>query len=66
MRIMDLADALIFFIASAGVTAFVMAIFIPYGVGVSPAVLRLEALISAGLLALVLLTAMATIKAKEG
>lgn len=65
MRIMDLAVALIFYIASAGVTALVMAAFIHYGLGVPPAVLRLDALISAGFLGLVLLTAMTTIKRKE-
>jgi hypothetical protein len=65
MRIMDLAVALIIYVASAGVTALVMAIFIHYGLGVPPAVLRLDALISAGFLSLVLLMAMTTIKRKE-
>jgi len=65
MRIMDLAVALLFYVASAGVSAFVIAVFIHYGLGVSPAVLRLDALISAGSLSLVLLMAMTTIKKKE-
>jgi len=65
MRIMDLAVALMFYVASAGVSAFVIAVFIHYGPGVSPAVLRLNALISAGSLSLVLLMAMTTIKKKE-
>jgi|EndMetStandDraft_6_1072998.scaffolds.fasta_scaffold02539_2 hypothetical protein len=65
MRIMDLAVALMFYVASAGVSAFVIAVFIHYGLGVSPAVLRLDALISAGSLSLVLLMAMTTIKKKE-
>jgi len=63
MRIMDLAVALLFYVASAGVSAFVIAVFIHYGLGVPPAVLRLDALISAGSLSLVLLMAM--IKKKE-
>jgi len=65
MRIMDLAVALMFYVASAGVSAFLIAVFIHYGLGVSPAVLRLDALISAGSLSLVLLMAMTTIKKKE-
>jgi hypothetical protein len=65
MRIMDLAVALMFYVASAGVSAFVIAVFIHYGLGVPPAVLRLDALISAGSLSLVLLMAMTTIKKKE-
>jgi hypothetical protein len=65
MRIMDLAVALMFYVASAGVSAFVIGVFIHYGLGVSPAVLRLDALISAGSLSLVLLMAMTTIKKKE-
>jgi hypothetical protein len=64
MRIIDLAVALIFFIASAGVAAFLMAVFIHYGLGIPPAVLRFDALISAGILSLLLL-ATATIKKKE-
>ena len=65
MRIVDLAIALIFFIASAGATAFVMAVFISFGLGVAPAVLRLDALMSAGVFAHVLLMAMATTNEKE-
>jgi len=58
MRIIDLAVAVIFFIASAGVTALLMAVFIHYGLGVPPAALRMNALISAGALSVVLLVAM--------
>jgi hypothetical protein len=65
MRIIDLAVALIFFIASAGVTALVMAVFIHYGLGVPPAVLRFDALISAGILGLVLVAAMTTITKED-
>ena len=65
MRIIDRAVALIFFVASAGVTAFMTAAFIHFGLGVAPAVLRLDALISAGLLSLVLLTAMTAVRKKE-
>ena len=59
MRIIDLAFALIYFIATAGVTAILMAVFMHYGLGVAPAALRLDALIAAGLLgvAVVLATA---------
>ncbi|MEH2529336.1 hypothetical protein V1277_004287 [Bradyrhizobium sp. AZCC 1588] len=59
MRIIDLAVAVIFFIASAGVTALLMAVFIHYGLGVPPAALRMNALISAGALSVVLLVAIA-------
>jgi hypothetical protein len=65
MRIIDLAVALMFFLASAGVAASVMAVFIHYGPGVPPAALRLDALISAGFLSPVLLVAMTTIRKKE-
>ena len=55
MRIIDLAVALIFFVASAGVAAFLMAVFIHYGLGVPPAALRIDALVSAGILGLLLI-----------
>jgi hypothetical protein len=55
MRIIDLAVALIFFLASASVTALVMAVFIHYGLGVPPAALRVDALVSAGILSLLLM-----------
>ena len=55
MRIIDLAVAFIFFVASAGVAAFLMAVFIHYGLGVPPAALRVDALISAGILGLLLI-----------
>ena len=57
MRIIDLAVALIFFIVSAGVAAFLMAVFIHYGLGVPPAALRVDALVSAGILSLLLMAA---------
>lgn len=57
MRSMDLALVVLFFIASAGVTAFVMAAFIHYVLGVAAAALRSDALISASLLGLLLATA---------
>lgn len=55
MRIVDLAVALVVFIASAGVAAFLMAVFIQYGLGVPPAALRIDALVSAGILSLLLM-----------
>jgi len=58
-RIMNRAFALILFIGSASVTAFLTTMFIQYGLGVSPAVLRVNALISAGAIGVVLLVAMA-------
>ena len=48
MRIIDRAVALTIFIGSAGVTALLTVLLIHYGLGVPPAVLRLNALISAG------------------
>lgn len=56
MRIIDLVIAIIFFFASAGVAAFLMAVFINYGLGVPPAALRIDALVSAGVLSLLLMT----------
>jgi hypothetical protein len=58
MRIIDLAVALTVFIGSAGVTALFTILLIHYGLGVPPAVLRLNALISAGALSFVLMVAM--------
>ena len=55
MRIVDLAVALVIFITSAGVAAFLMAVFIQYGLGVPPAALRVDALVSAGILSLLLM-----------
>jgi hypothetical protein len=57
VRIIDLAVALIIFVGSAGVTALLTVLFIHYGLGVPPAVLRLNALISAGALGVVLAVA---------
>jgi hypothetical protein len=57
MRVIDLAVALIMFLASAAVAAFLMAVFIHYGLGVPPAALRGDALASAGILSLLLMAA---------
>lgn len=57
MRIIDFAVALTVFIGSAGVIALLTVLLIHYGLGVSPAVLRLNALISAGALGFVLVVA---------
>jgi hypothetical protein len=57
MRVMDMAIALVVFVGSAGVTALVTILFIHYGLGVPPSVLRLNALISAGALSIVLAVA---------
>jgi len=58
MRLIDLAVALTVFIGSAGVTALLTVLLIHYGLGVPPAVLGLNALISAGVLSFVLVVAM--------
>jgi hypothetical protein len=58
MRIVDLAVALVVYIASAAVAAFLMAVFIQYGLGVPPAALRVDALITAGILSLLLMATM--------
>jgi hypothetical protein len=58
MRIIDLAVALVVFIASAGVAAFLVAVFIQYGLGVPPAALRVDALVSAGILSVLLMATM--------
>jgi hypothetical protein len=65
MRIMELIVALICFIGSAGVTALLTALFVHYGLGVPPAALRLNALISAGALSVVLAVAMAGAHERE-
>ena len=57
MRIIDLAVALTIFVGSACVAALLTVLFIHYALGVSPAVLRLNALISAGALGVVLAVA---------
>jgi hypothetical protein len=59
MRIIDLAVALTIFIGSAGLTAFLTVLLVHYGLGVSPAVLRLNALISAGALSFVVVLTIA-------
>lgn len=58
-RIMNLAFALILFIGSAGVTAFLTTMFINYGLGVPPVVLRVNALVSAVAIGVVLLITIA-------
>lgn len=59
LRAIDRAIALIFYLGSAGVTAFLTTLFTSYGLGVAPAALRLDALIAAGLLGVAFLLAMA-------
>jgi hypothetical protein len=59
LRAIDRAIALIFYLGSASVTAFLTTLFANYGLGVAPASLRLDALIAAGLLGVVFLLAMA-------
>ncbi len=59
MRIINLAVALIVFIGSAGMTALLTVLLIEYGLGVPPAALRLNALISAAALSFVLVVAVA-------
>ena len=59
MRTINRAVALIIFIGSAGMTALLTVLLIDYGLGVAPAVLRVNALISAGALSFVLVVAMA-------
>lgn len=58
MRTIDQAVALIIFLGSAIVTALLTVLFVHYGLGVPPAVMRLNALISAGALGVVLVVAM--------
>lgn len=65
MRFTNLSIVFVFFVASAGVTAFLMATFIHCELGVPPAALRFDALISAGFLGLLLVTAMTTIRKKD-
>jgi hypothetical protein len=55
---MDQAVTLIIFLGSAIVTALLTVLFVHYGLGVPPAVMRLNALISAGALGVVLVVAM--------
>lgn len=58
LRTIDRALALIFYVGSAGVTAFLTTLLVYYGLGVAPGVLRLNALITAGLLGVAFLLAM--------
>jgi hypothetical protein len=57
MRIIKRAVALMIFIGSAGVIALLTVLFVRYGLGIPPAVLRLNAIISAGALCFVLVVA---------
>ena len=57
VRIMNRAVMLVVFVGSAGLTALFTVLFIHYGLGVPPSVLRLNALISAGALSFVLAVA---------
>ena len=57
MRIVQRAVAFTVFIGSAGLVALMTVMFVRYGLGLAPAVLRLNALISAGALTFVLVVA---------
>ena len=57
MRVIDLAIELVVFVGSAAVTALMTTLLIDYGLGVPPSALRLNALISAGALGIVLAVA---------
>ncbi len=57
MRTIERVVVLTIFIGSAGVAALFTVLLIRYGLGVPPAVLRLNALISAGALSFVLAVA---------
>lgn len=59
LRTIDRAVALIFYVGSAGVAAFLTTLLVYYGLGVAPGVLRLDALIAAGLLGVAFLLALA-------
>jgi hypothetical protein len=57
MGIIERTVALTIFVGSAGVVALLTVLLIRYGLGVPPAVLRINALISAGALCFVLVVA---------
>ena len=57
MRIVQRAVAFTVFIGTAGLVALITVMFVRYGLGLTPAVLRLNALISAGALTFVLVVA---------
>jgi nucleoside phosphorylase len=59
VKIIQLVVALTIFIGSACVVALSMVLLVRYGLGVPPAALRLNALISAGALSLVVVVAIA-------
>ena len=59
LRTIDRAVALIFYVGSAGVAAFLTTLLVCYGLGVASGVLRLDALIAAGLLGVAFLLALA-------
>lgn len=65
LRTIDQAIALVFYVASAGVTAFLTAVFAHYGLDVAPSALRLDALIAAGLLGAAFLLAAAISRGRE-
>jgi hypothetical protein len=54
MRIIELAVALTIFLGTACVAALLTVLFVRYGLGVPPELLRLNALVSAGALSFVL------------
>ena len=57
MRVVQLAVTLTIFIGSAGLVALMAVMFVRYGLGLAPAVLRVNALVSAGALTFVLVVA---------
>ncbi|MET3842234.1 hypothetical protein [Bradyrhizobium sp. OAE829] len=57
MRIIELAVALTIYLGSACVAALLMMLLVWYGLGVPPAALRLNALISAGAIGFVVVVA---------
>jgi hypothetical protein len=57
MRIIELAVALTIYLGSACVAALLMLLLVWYGLGVPPAALRLNALISAGAIGFVVVVA---------
>ncbi|MBR1247574.1 hypothetical protein JQ609_11575 [Bradyrhizobium sp. AUGA SZCCT0169] len=59
MRMIDLAVALTIYLGSACVAALLMMLLVWYGLGVPPAALRINALISAGAIGFVVVVAIA-------
>ena len=58
-KVVNRVIMLTFFVGSAGVAALLTALSCHYALGVAPAVLRIDAVISAGVLSVLLLLAMA-------